>query len=148
MRQHPDRGRRKRSAPALRQSRSARLFRSACSEVLEATPADEEPVVRLVHEHLTKRLTELDIKEDNLLDLVEAGGAAAAKVRIRLMANVEERARARSELETQGPLLEAGAAVIMAALDSMSRRSCTDKPGPGTPAAQPSLLRQVVSRNR
>jgi site-specific DNA recombinase len=86
-------------------------------EVLAATLADEEHSVRLVHEHLTKRLTELDVKEDNLLDLVEASGAVAAKVRDRLMAIVEERARVKEELAAQGKLLEAGAAVIEAALD-------------------------------
>src|SRR5206468_3743267 len=71
----------------------------------------------LVHEHLTKRLAELDAKEDNLLDLVEAGGAIAAKVRSRLMTIVEERAKVKNELTNQGPLLEAGAELIRAALE-------------------------------
>jgi hypothetical protein len=84
---------------------------------LTATLADEQRSTRLVHEHLTKRLTERDTKEDNLLDLVESGNAVAAKVRDRLMAIVEERARVKTELAAQGPLLEAGAAVIEAALD-------------------------------
>jgi hypothetical protein len=48
---------------------------------------------------------------------VEDGGALAAMVRTRLMAIVHERARVKSELAAQGPLLEAGAAVIEAALD-------------------------------
>jgi site-specific DNA recombinase len=86
-------------------------------EVLAATLADEHRSTQLVQEHLTKRLTELDTKEENLLDLVEAGSAVAAKVRDRIMAIVEERARVKSELAAQGPLLEAGAAVIEAALD-------------------------------
>jgi site-specific DNA recombinase len=84
---------------------------------LTATLAGEQRSTRLVHEHLTKRLTELDTKEDNLLDLVQSGNAVAAKVRDRLMAIVEERARVKTELAAQGPLLEAGAAVIEAALD-------------------------------
>jgi site-specific DNA recombinase len=70
-----------------------------------------------VHEHLTKRLTELDTKEENLLDLVEDGGAIAAKVRTRLVAIGDERKRVKAELAAQGPLLEAGAALITAALD-------------------------------
>jgi site-specific DNA recombinase len=92
-------------------------FAARVREVLAATLADEERSTQLVHDHLTKRLTELNAKEDNLLDLVEAGSAVAAKVRDRLMAIVEERARVKSELAAQGPLLEVGAAVIEAALD-------------------------------
>jgi site-specific DNA recombinase len=86
-------------------------------EVLDATLADQERSVRLVHEHLTKTLSDLDAKEENLLDLVEAGGTVAAKVRARLVAIGEERGRLKSELEAQGALLEAGAALIRAALD-------------------------------
>jgi site-specific DNA recombinase len=107
-------------AGVLRHYASLRLpdgFAARVREVLAATLADEERSLRLVHEHLTKRLTELDAKEDNLLDLVEAGSAVAAKVRDRLMAIVEERERVKSELASQGPLLEAGAALITAALD-------------------------------
>jgi hypothetical protein len=32
-----------------------------------------------VHDHLVKRLTELDAKEENLLDLVEDGGLSRQK---------------------------------------------------------------------
>jgi phage tail protein X len=46
---------------------------------------------------------------------VEGGGAIAAKVRSRLMAIVEKRARANDELANQGPVVEAGAAVIQRA---------------------------------
>ena len=66
-----------------------------------------ERSVRLVHEHLIKRLAELDAKENNLLGLVEDRGAVAAMVRTRLMAIAHERARVKSELAAQGPLLEA-----------------------------------------
>ena len=38
-------------------------FAARVREVLAATLADEERSVRLVHEHLTKRLAELDAKE-------------------------------------------------------------------------------------
>ena len=64
---------------------------------------------RLVHKHLTKRLDELEIKEDNLLDLLADGGAIAANVRTRLLAIGEERERVKNELAEQGPLLKAGA---------------------------------------
>jgi hypothetical protein len=77
----------------------------------------EEQSVRLVHDHLTKRLKKLEVKEDNLLDLVESGGAIAAKVRDRLMAIVEERERVKNELAAQEPLLETGAARVRTALD-------------------------------
>jgi site-specific DNA recombinase len=92
-------------------------FAARAREVLTATLADEERSVRLVREHLTKQLKELDAKEENLLDLVEDGGVIAAKVRTRLVAIGEERARVKAELTAQGPLLEAGAALITAALD-------------------------------
>jgi site-specific DNA recombinase len=104
----------------LRHYASLRLpdgFAARVREVLAATLADEERSTQLVHEHLTKRLTELDAKEENLLDLVEDGGAIAAKVRTRLVAIGEERARVKAELTAQGPLLEAGAALITAALE-------------------------------
>jgi hypothetical protein len=55
--------------------------------------------------------------ENNLLDLVEAGGTIAAKVRERLALIGEERARLQAELAAQTPELEAGAALIRAALD-------------------------------
>src|SRR5215207_10107405 len=54
-------------------------FFCVAREELETTLADEERSFRLVHENNTKRLAELDIKEENLLDLVEAGGAVATK---------------------------------------------------------------------
>jgi site-specific DNA recombinase len=92
-------------------------FAERVREVLAATLADEEHSVRLVHEHLTKRLAELEAKEDNLLDLLADGGAIAAKVRTRLLAIGEERERVKNELSEQGPLLEAGAGLIEAALD-------------------------------
>ena len=66
-------------AAVLRHYASLRLpdgFAARVREVLDATLADEERSVRLVHEHLTKRLTELDAKEENLLDLVEDGGSS------------------------------------------------------------------------
>jgi hypothetical protein len=83
-------------------------FAARVREVLDATLADEEQGVRLVHDHLTKRLAEPEVKEDNLLALVETGGAVVAKVRDRLMAIVEEQERVKNELAAQGPLLEAG----------------------------------------
>jgi site-specific DNA recombinase len=107
-------------AGVLRHYASLRLpdgFASRVRQVLSATLADEERSVRLVHEQLTKRLTELDVKEDNLLDLVEAGDSVPAKVRTRLAAIAEERERVKSELAKRGQSLEAGAAVIRAALD-------------------------------
>jgi site-specific DNA recombinase len=107
-------------AGVLRHYASLRLpegFAARVREVLAATLADEERSTRLVHEHLTKALKELDAKEENLLDLVEAGGQVAAKVRARLVAIGEERDRVKNQLSVQGPLLEAGAAVIGAALD-------------------------------
>ena len=51
--------------------------------------AEIETSTQPVHDHLTKGLTELEAKEDNLLDLVGRWGAVAAKVRGRLMAIVE-----------------------------------------------------------
>jgi hypothetical protein len=52
---------------------------------------------------------------------VEDGGAIAAKVRTRLVAIDEGRARVKAELEAQGPLLEVGAELIRAALDLLDK---------------------------
>jgi site-specific DNA recombinase len=52
--------------------------------VLKSTLSDEERSTRVLHETLTKSRSDLDAKEENLLDLAEAGGIAAAKVRTRL----------------------------------------------------------------
>jgi site-specific DNA recombinase len=92
-------------------------FAARVREVLAATLADEEHSAQMVHDHLTKRLKELDVKEDNLIDLAEGGSELAAKVHTRLLAIGEERERVKNELAAQGPLLEAGAAVIQGALD-------------------------------
>ena len=70
-----------------------------------------------MHAHLTKTLRDLDAKENNLLDLVEAGGTIAAKVRERRALIGEERARLQADLAAQAPELEAGAALNRAALD-------------------------------
>jgi hypothetical protein len=47
--------------------------------------------LRLVHDHLARRVAELRAEENNLLDLIEDGGGIAAKVRLRLTATVELR---------------------------------------------------------
>lgn len=92
-------------------------FAARVCEVLKATLGDEQQSTRLMHEHLTKTLRDLEAKEENLLDLVETGAAVAAKVRARLVAIGEERVRVKAELAEQRPQLEAGAALIRAALD-------------------------------
>ena len=107
-------------ASVLRHYATLRLpddFAARVREVLAATLGDEERSSWLMHDHLVKTLGDLDAKEENLLDLVEAGGTVAAKVRARLVAIGDERARLKAELEAQGPVLEAGAALIRAALD-------------------------------
>jgi hypothetical protein len=97
--------------------------------VLEATLQDEDRSSRLLHDHLTKLLRDLAAKEGNLLDLAEGGRIAAAKVRSRLEAIAQERAKTQADLAAEGPRLEAGVATIRAALDySMTRKSFTGKP--------------------
>ena len=81
-------------AAVLRHYATLRLpsgFAAKVRDVLEATLQDEDRSSRLLHEHLTKLLRDLDAKEDNLLDLAETGGIAVAKVRARLAAISEER---------------------------------------------------------
>lgn len=85
--------------------------------VLDETLADEEQSNRLMHEHLTKSLRDLDAKEENLLDLVEGGRMLSTKARARLAAIAEERTQTQAELAAQGPRLEAGAALVRAALE-------------------------------
>ncbi len=92
-------------------------FAARVRTVLETTLGDEEQSARLLHKHLTKTLRDLAVKEENLLNIAEGGGLAAAKVRTRLEAIEEERVRVRAELDAQRPRLEAGAEIVRAALD-------------------------------
>jgi len=48
-------------------------FAARVCEVLKATLGGEQQSTRLMHEHLTKTLRDLEAKEENLLDLVETG---------------------------------------------------------------------------
>ena len=66
---------------------------------------------------LSARLSALDSKEKNLLDLAADGGLATAKVRERLRAIAEEREQLQAELERGNDKLQAGAAVIRQALE-------------------------------
>jgi hypothetical protein len=80
-------------AAVLRQYATWRLpasFAAKIRDVLEDTLHDENRSSRLLHEHLTKLLRDLDAKEDNLLDLAESGGIAIAKVCARLATIAEE----------------------------------------------------------
>ena len=107
-------------AAVLRHYATLRLpdgFADRVRQVLEATLADEDSSARMMHAHLTRTLRDLYAKENNLLDLVEAGGTIAAKVRERLALIGEERARLQTELAAQTLELVAGAALIRAALD-------------------------------
>jgi site-specific DNA recombinase len=107
-------------AAVLRHYATLRLpadFAAKVRDVLEATLQDEGHSSRLLRDHFIKRLRDLDAKEDNLLDLAEGGGIAAAKVRSRLEAIADERAKTQAELAAEGPRLETGAATIRTALD-------------------------------
>jgi site-specific DNA recombinase len=92
-------------------------FAERVRHVLADALADEQRSARLMRDHLTKRLRELDAKEENLLDLVADGGSVASKVRSRLTAIATERERCRGELVDQGPQLAAGASLLRAALE-------------------------------
>lgn len=87
--------------------------------LLAATLASEEESSRNLRSHYQKMLTTLDVKEENLLDLVESG-AAAGKVRERLQAIEDERTRIRAELTADRPRLDAGAALLSAAIEALT----------------------------
>ena len=106
-------------AAVVRHYASVRLPREVLDRigtVLATTLAEEERSQHLLHAQLTTRLRELDTKEENLLDLLEGGDTAAAKVRSRLRAIEEERVRLREQLADMQPQLQAGADLLRAAL--------------------------------
>jgi site-specific DNA recombinase len=92
-------------------------FAKRVRAIMDATLSDDQATTRLMHDHLTATLAALDRKEENLLDLVAEGGTVGSKVRARLAAIGEERARALAELAEIRPALDAGAAVVRSALD-------------------------------
>ena len=97
-------------AGVLRHYASLRLpdgFAARVREVLAATLADEERSIRLVHEHLTKRLTELDAKEETCSTWSKTAAQSRPRCEHRLVAIGEERAASRASWPSQGPLLEA-----------------------------------------
>ena len=92
-------------------------FADTIRRKLDETLADEERGARLLRGQLSARLSALDSKEENLLDLAADGGLATAKVRERLRAIAEEREQLQAELERGDDKLQAGAAVIRQALE-------------------------------
>jgi hypothetical protein len=111
---------------------------------LDETLADEEHGSRLLQGQLSARLSALDSKEENLLDLAADGALATAKVRERLRAIAEEREQLHAELELGEDKLHAGAAVILQALELLENpRSCTGRPVQG--CAEDSTRRSLTS---
>ena len=104
----------------VRHYRTARMPDAANAAIRQAVTEalrDEEKSVRLLHGHLTKRLVELDKKEDNLLALVEDGTTPVGRARTRLTEIATDRTRVRKELAELGPSLRESSEMLFAALD-------------------------------
>jgi hypothetical protein len=92
-------------------------FADAIRRKLDETLADEERGARLLRGQLSARLSALNSKEENLLDLAADGTLVTAKVRERLRAIAGEREQLQAELERGDDQLQSGAAVIRQALE-------------------------------
>jgi len=92
-------------------------FADRVREALYDALADQEGAAKLLHRQLTNQLLKLDRQEENLLDLAADGSLAKDKIRTRLTRVQRDRSKLQEELGGIDVGLEAGAAVIEAALD-------------------------------
>jgi site-specific DNA recombinase len=81
------------------------------------TVEDEASASALLKQHLTAELARLDTQEEHLLDLVEGGDLPSGKVRERLNRIKQQRLRLQQDAGEVDGRLQAGAALIEAALD-------------------------------
>ena len=89
----------------------------AIRQSVRDTIEDEASASVLLKHHLTAELARLDAQEENLLDLVETGDLPSGKVRERLNRIKQQRLRLQQDAVEVDGRLQAGAALIEAALD-------------------------------
>src|SRR5205823_6585063 len=92
-------------------------FRAAVRARLDETLATDLGSTKAVRERLEARLTALDTKEDNLLDLATDGELPKEKIRERLITIRDERVSIRRDIERLDAELETGRQVFLLALD-------------------------------
>lgn len=104
----------------LRHYATVRLDREFAQQVrvvLYETIADRDQATKLLHKQLTTQLGKLDVQEENLLDLAADGDLPQAKIRRRLHRIQGQRQTLTEQLQDVGTNLDAGAALLEAALD-------------------------------
>ncbi len=85
--------------------------------VLSEALADQQASTKEMHAGLTRRLKELDTKEERLLDLATDGELPQAKIKARLRRIRTDRARIEASLTATGAELAVGVEVLRQALD-------------------------------
>lgn len=92
-------------------------FAAGIRERIEVTLADEHSNVKVMHAALTRKLRDLDLKEERLLDLAADGNLPQIKIKSRLRAIQGERSSAEAGLSRTGAEMAVGVAVLTSAID-------------------------------
>jgi site-specific DNA recombinase len=95
-------------------------FVTEVRQLLEESLAGEQRSVAELHAALSRKLKELEAKEDRLLDLLADDQLPKAKVKAKLRKIQSERSAAQTSLASTGAELAVGAKVLLDALDLMS----------------------------
>jgi site-specific DNA recombinase len=89
-------------------------------QLLDEALAGEQHSVAELHAALSRKLKELEAKEDRLLDLLADDALPTTKVRAKLRTIQSERNAAEASLASTGAVLAVGAGVLIEALELMS----------------------------
>ena len=92
-------------------------FIAEIRERLRAALSDEQKDVKARHAALTKRMKNLDIQADRLLDLAADGSLPQAKIRAKLRQIQQDRTRVETQISGTGAELAVGVEVLLSALD-------------------------------
>ena len=95
-------------------------FTRDINQQLEATMADQQHLTQELHQILTKQLTELDKREDRLLDLAADGTLSKSKIQQRINKLRLERVRIEAGLSDTSAELALGAQRLRACLDLLA----------------------------
>ena len=87
-------------------------FRQETTHLIEETIADEQRIVRDLHNQFQKHLRELDVREERLIDLATDAALPRNKIRARLSKIKVERARAEEGLKETAAQLRVGAEAL------------------------------------